>query len=392
MSLDEAVRFFVDEAHSLACLSVACGNEDRTYRAMGGVINARGDAVRADSIFDLASITKLFTGMMVLRLWDSGQLDLNAPVTAYAPQFVRLADTSVDQILGFQRALQTDHRVDGCASREDGLRELFAIHAVPNTGRRAYSDMHAMVLKYILEGAAGENYLQLLHREILDPLGMEMTFGRVPEALRGKCVSCDREHRIEKDRWILREGILPGEPHDPKARLLSTETDCCGHAGLFATIGDLERFCRGVIGGKVLSDRALRAMAKNRTGRQLEDGTYIQYLGCQCYVRHPQQVHSEVPAYMSDRSIAISGFTGHHLSIDPEKGLFMIALGNRVLNRLSVLVPEEGKTLTDYGLHADGTGKIRWTDGEEIWSSVDYVHLKDEHLHAPAARAMGLEI
>ena len=392
MPLDEAVRFFVGEAHSLACLSVACGNGDRTFRAMGGVINAQGDPVAEDSIFDLASITKLFTGMLVLRLWDSGHLDLDAPVTAYAPQFVHLSDTRVDQILGFERALKTEHRVDGCTSREEGLRELFAIQAVPNTGRRAYSDMHAMVLKYILEGAAGESYLHILHREILDPLGMEMTFGYVPEALRGKCVSCDREHRIEKEKWILRAGVPSGIPHDPKARLLNTETDCCGHAGLFATIGDLERFCRGVLGGKVLSDRALRAMAKNRTGRQLEDGSYIQYLGCQCYVRHPQQVHSEVPVYMSDRSIAISGFTGHHLSMDPEKGIFMIALGNRVLNRLSVLVPEEGKTLTDYGLHADGTGQIRWTDGEEIWSSVDYVHLKDEHLHAPAARAMGLEV
>ena len=232
MPLDEAVRFFVGEAHSLACLSVACGNGDRTFRAMGGVINAQGKPVAADSIFDLASITKLFTGMLVLRLWDSGRLDLDAPVTAYAPQFVHLSDTRVDQILGFERALKTEHRVDGCTSREEGLRELFAIQAVPNTGRRAYSDMHAMVLKYILEGAAGESYLHILHREILDPLGMEMTFGYVPEALRGKCVSCDREHRIEKEKWILRAGVPSGTPHDPKARLLNTETDCCGHAGL----------------------------------------------------------------------------------------------------------------------------------------------------------------
>ena len=111
--------------------------------------------------------------------------------------------------------------------------------------------------------------------------------------------------------------------------------------------GDLERFCRGVLEGRVLSDRGLRYMARNRTGHPVEGGGYTQYLGSQCYVRHPEQVHSEVPEYMSGRSIAISGFTGHHLSIDPEKGLFIIALGDRVLNRLSMLIPEEGKTLTD---------------------------------------------
>ena len=392
MALQDAVRFFVSEAHSLACLSVVCGTREKTCRAMGGVINAEGDAVREDSIFDLASITKLFTGMSVLKLWESGRLDLDLPVTRYAPQFVHLTKTRVDELLGFETGLRTDQRVDACLSREKGLEELFSIRPVPNAGQRAYSDMHAMVLKYIVEGASGKSYLEYLHSEILDPLGMESTFGLVPESLRERCVSCDREHRIEKERWIVRDGVKPGTPHDPKARLLNTPEDCCGHAGLFATIGDLEIFCRGVLEGRILSDGTLRYMARNRTGHPVEGGGYTQYLGCQCYVRHPEQVHSEVPVYMSDRSIAISGFTGHHLSVDPERGIFMIALGNRVLNRLSVLVPEEGKTRKDYGLNPDGTGCMRWTDGESIWSSVDYVHLKDAHLHWPAAEALGLDV
>lgn len=390
MGLDSAVRFFVDEAHSLACLSISCGSGRTVLRAMGGVINRDGDAVREDSIFDLASITKLFTGMSVLRLWEQGRLDLDAPVTRYAPAFVHLNETRVNQVLGFEVSLLTDRRVDSCTQRQEGLEELFRIRPVPVTGRRAYSDMHAMVLKYVIEGASGETYQEFLKKEIFHPLGMDSTYGWVPEALRSRCVSCDREHRIEKEKWILRDGVAPGVPHDPKARLLNTPEDLCGHAGVFSTIGDLERFCRGVLEGAVLSPHALAFMAKNRTGHPLEGGGYTQFLGCQCYVRHPEQVHSEVPVYMSDKSIAISGFTGHHLSLDPERGIFMIALGNRVLNRLSFLIPEDGKTRQDYGLREDGTGRIRWSDGEEIWSSVDYVHLKDEHLHAPAARAMGL--
>ena len=43
-----------------------------------------------------------------------------------------------------------------------------------------------MVLKYVLEGAGKDSYMHLVKTRILDPLGMEMTFGYVPEALRGK--------------------------------------------------------------------------------------------------------------------------------------------------------------------------------------------------------------
>jgi CubicO group peptidase (beta-lactamase class C family) len=150
------------------------------------------------------------------------------------------------------------------------------------------------------------------------------------------------------------------------------------------------RFCRSVIGEKIVSRDSLREMAVNRTGYRRTDGSYTQYLGVQCYVRHPEQYHSEIPAYMGQEAFGIGGFTGNHVSVDPERGIFTILLGNRVKNRLTVLIPEAGKSLTDYGLKADGSGKFRWPDGEEIPSSVQYVHQKDAHLHRAAADVMGL--
>ena len=59
-------------------------------------------------------------------------------------------------------------------------------------------------------------------------------------------------------------------------------------------------------------------------------------------------------------------------------------------NRLTVLLPEAGKTLTDYGLKPDGTGCLTWPDGHQVWSSVDYVHHKDAHLHRAVADELGL--
>ena len=382
MTLSSAAEFFVHEARSLSCMLIAVGDAHGVQTA--------GCGAGEDRIFDLASLTKAVTALTVFRLREEGLLDLAAPVTRYAPMFGRLAEVPVSDVLGFQVSLQTPGRVDDAPNRETALARLFAIEARPN-GDRPYSDMHCMVLKHVIEGAAGEGWADCVRRRILTPLGMENTFVRVPEALRCRCLSFNREHRIESGRYILREDIAPGTPHDPKARRLNPDgDDCPGHAGLFSTIGDMTRLAQGVLSGRVISPESLREMARPRTGFVRPDGSCQQYLGAQCYIRHPIQYFSEVPPCLSGSAVAWSGFTGHHLSIDPVRGVFILALGNRVENRLTFLIPRAGETLADYGLNPDGTGTVRWPDGERVISSVHYVHLRDQYLHAAAAEALGL--
>lgn len=394
--LEQALQWFVEEKHIMACLAVTGGTADSACCAACGRIRekeASGEDVplTEDTLFDLASLTKIFTGMAALRLREEGLLDLARPVTDYAPQFAHLGDTSVERVLTFSVGLTSPARIDGQPTREEGLRQLFLTMPQPLGTGRYYSDMHAMVLKYVLEGAAGEPFFDCLRRRFFIPLGMRDTFARVPEKDRCRAASCDLEHRIEGTRHILRRGVTPGVVHDPKARLLSLEgEDLCGHAGLFSTRGDMVRFCQGVLAGKALSRESLRFLARNRTGRPLPGGGYTQYLGCQCYVKHPDQFFSEIPVYMGEQAFGLSGFTGHHLAIDPERGLFSLFLGDRVLNRLTVLRPPAGMSLTDFGLDAAGFGSLVWDDGRTVFSSVDYVHQKDARLHAPLARMLGI--
>ncbi len=387
MTLKDSVRYFTEETHIMPCMSIACGTADACVTALGGTANAQGRPLTADMLFDLASLTKLFTGLTVMRLHEEGRLDFAAPVTRYAPQFANLADVTVAQVLGFEVALTTPARVDTQKTPAEGMQQLHAIQPGPVTGR-AYSDMHAMVLRFVIEGAAQADYLHEVKRVILHPLGMAETFAVVPEARRADCVSCNGEHRIERGRFILRADVLPGTPHDPKARLFWPALS--GHAGFFAPIGDLVKLCQGMLRGDVVSRAALVEMSRNRTGHRRPDGTYAQYLGAQCYVKHPQLHFSEIPLYESDRAIGLSGFTGHHLSVDVGTGVFALFLGSRTQNRLSVLIPEVGKAITDYGLNADGTGCITWPDGSQVWSSVDYVHHKDVHFHRAVADTLGL--
>lgn len=382
--LMDAVDYFVREKRTMACMTAACGTTEDVWLASGG--ETGNGAVTERTLFDLASLTKLFTALTALRMWERGQLDLQRPAAAYTPKFTNLGDTTVEELLTFQVSLQTDGRVDGAADRAAAERILFGEKVLPLTGTRFYSDMHAMTLGYVLRGAAGEgkSLWALMTEHVLMPAGITgRVFCHVPEERLADCVDYSGEHRIEGDRWICRTDPAPGIPHDPKARLLMAGTDeVCGHAGLFAEAGAMTDLCRAVLRGDILQPETLRFMAGNRTGRRLPDGTYTQYLGCQCYVKHPVLYYSEIPVYMSEQAVGLSGFTGNHVAIDPGTGRFSLLLGNRVHDRLSFLIPAAGKDRTDYGLAPDGTGVIRWTDGSMLPSSVDYVHLKDAHFHA----------
>ncbi len=388
--LSNAVHYFTLVSRSLACMSAVCGTRDSVHTAMGGIISRDGTPVAEDSVFDLASLSKLFTGMTAMRLRAAGRLDFDAPVTAFAPQFSHLEGVTVGQVLCFETGLRTPERIDAQQDPMSAEQMLFACRPCPN-GERAYSDIHAMVARYILEGAADLSLMELAEREILKPLGMRETMCRVPDDIRARCVSCDREHRVEGERFILREGIAPGTAHDPKARAMTPEGEnFCGHAGLFSTAGDMTRFCRGILRGDVLSREDLAFMARNRTGHPLPGGRWTQHLGLLCYVRHPVQYHSEVPSYMSGGTIALSGFTGNHIAVDPERGLFEFYLGSRVMDRVTVLIPPPGKHLTDYGLGADGIGTVDWPGEGKVISSVDFVHLKDAHYHPEVADTLGV--
>ena len=382
--LMHGIRFFTQEKDILSALSVACGAGDHIERALDG-------DCRESSVFDLASVTKLFTGLCMMKLKEDGLLDFSRPVLVYDRRFERLGDITPEQLMAFGVTVKTPARLDACQDREEALAALLAAEAGERPQRRVYSDIPAMILKYVIEAAAGMPFYEYVKKVILEPAGMTETWAKVPGERIGDCQDYNREHRIEGTRRILRTDGKLGVPHDPKAAMLQGDTgDLCGHAGLFSTMDDMIRFCRAILAGKIVSADSLKEMAVNRTGKLLADGTHSQYLGYQCYVRHPEQYWSEIPVYMGKEAFGIGGFTGNHVSVDPARGLFTVFLGNRVKNRLTVVVPEAGKELADYGLNPDGTGKIIWDDGEEIASSVKYVHQKDKHLHSAVMQALGV--
>ena len=395
MNLEHGMQYLVNESRMVSGLSVTYGCADcAENRILGNAREIVPDQdgftsfpapLTEDSIYDLASLTKCFTSILAMLLIREHRLDPDAPPSLYEPKFVHLGSIPIMDILSFRTGLNTPGRIDDAPSPEEGLRRLFEIEPAPLPRIRIYSDMHAMIIARVLAAASGKPYLSLLEERILKPLGMRETTTK-PD--KNRCLDYRFEHRLVEGQWQVSKGEI-GIVHDPKTALLQPAClDCCGHAGLFSTQADMQRFAQGLLSGELLTMDELRYMGTNRTGEVYPDGTYRQYLGCLCFSKHPVQRLSEVPTWMGPHTIGLSGFTGNHLAIDPDSGTFVFYLGNRVHHRLTRILPLVEDAYEAVGLSPDGTGILQGPDGFPTPSSVRYVYFKDQCLGNPIGDRM----
>lgn len=393
------MRALCDEMRMLTGLCVVCGTSRESESSLygraqevtleGGQLVPCVRPLEESSIYDLASLTKLFTSVMTMILVERGLLRLDEHIGEIDARFVNLTDVTVFDTLCFRVCLQTPGRIDDAPSREEGLRRLFGVRVAPSPAVRIYSDINAMVIKYVIEAKTGLPLYDAVRQYILAPAGMHETYAAVPDAQKPRCVCYNYEHRIAGDRYILRTDTPLGAPHDPKALLLSDGgRDLCGHAGLFSTRQDMTCFAQALLRGGLISRASLEAIATDRTLRRNADGTYRQPLGFLCFTRHPEQRLSEVPAYMGEHALGISGFTGNHFVLDPALDCFELFLGNRCHARVSHITPADGRSLADYGLDEKGVGLVPWPDGRRVPTSAKYVYLKDAMLHEPLVQRM----
>ena len=381
--LEDGVSHLVDERKIISGIAVSygdltrgeafCRGNLREVRLEHGAFVPDVAPLKTDSIFDLASVTKLFTCIAVLQLVERGKLRLDRTLGSIDKRFSNIPDVTIEDLLCFRAQLQTTARMDAASSAEEAERLLFDIRLGPPATRKYYTDMGSMVLKYVVETVSDTLFWDFLRENIVLPLDMTRTFAEVPTALLPETVDCNYERRIVNGAFWLDSACPPGTVHDPKARLLNTGRPApCGHAGVFASVDDMTKLARGLLQDALLSRKTLLEIGVNRTGGRLADGTDSQYMGYLCYSKQPDQTFSEVPAYFGPRTIALNGFTGNHFSVDPEKNQFMILLANRIHNRAT--------TVTGRANPLDKTETILWDDGKTYIVSQNFVYTKDQYL------------
>ena len=172
-------------------------------------------------VYDLASVSKVVgVGTVLTFLWRQGELDIEKSVTEFLP------DSDYPYIT-IRQLLTHSTDLDPFIINRDQLNAEELKEAMFHLNRREkraflYSDVHFLLLGFLLENYFEKDLAQILQEQVFDPWKMKETqFGPVSSAV------------------PTVRGQKAGVVHDPKARLLGKHA---GSAGLFSTVKDLKIF------------------------------------------------------------------------------------------------------------------------------------------------------
>jgi len=347
-----------------AVLLVARGSRVAVHRAFGYLDpESKQQPTRVKSLFDLASVSKLFTATAFMALVEAGRVALDTPVAQILPAFADVRRIGATQDPQTQETVPPDpayagHSVDvsqvtfwHLLTHTSGLpawrslyqeggteghvplphqvsaaqraRRIAAIYscdfAYPPGQRTVYSDLGLILLGEAVARLAGTPLDACLQQSVLDPLGLaHATYNPL-----ARQVPPERIVPTEVCAWRGRR--CRGEVHDENAASLG---GVAGHAGLFATAWEVAVLAQTYLnGGRYGTARILSAQTVSEMTRQqvnLEDNPR----GLGWLLRSASG--SSSGRWFGPRSYGHTGYTGTSVWVDPDRELVVVLLSNRV--------------------------------------------------------------
>ncbi len=220
--------------HHVAGMGLAVVTPDGVFtRGIGLADLASGSAVTAETIFEIGSITKTFTSVLLAKLAAEGKIAFDDPVREHVPYF-RLKDPEADQKVTMRDLLchrtgltRTDALIYGTneLTVEDVVRQLaLAEPMAPFRQQVLYNNQMFLVAGLAAEHAGGASYPDLLDQHLFGPLGMESSTAALSNAVADPRLSSGY-------RWLKTEGkheLVPTRGIklcEPAGAILSNSTD-----------------------------------------------------------------------------------------------------------------------------------------------------------------------
>ena len=288
------------------------------YEAFGNrMIEPDVKPMHRGTIFDIASLTKpMVISTLVLRLVESGDIELRSPVRDCLPDFSR-PEVTVHHLLTHTSGLPAWRPLYlDTASKDRVVKHLGQMPLEQPPGAKVeYSCRGHILLGSLIERAAGKPLDSLADEQVFQPLGMSRTRYNPPESWRDRIAATEDSNSFEKRmadhrRYDWREGVNVGAVHDENAHYLGGVS---GNAGLFSTAEDVSKYCRMIVGGGdgVLTENDVAQMAAIQT-KGLNESRSVGWI------------------IMEDGSLYHTGFTGTSIRINLECRSFAVLLTNRV--------------------------------------------------------------
>lgn len=251
------------DKHDVVGATLAISQSQEVAAAATGVLNVRTkQPARPDSVFQIGSVSKVFTATLVMQLVDEGLVDLDAPVVTYLPDF-RVRNEEVTGTVTVRQLLTHTSGIDGDLFLDTGrgddavekyvaaMHDLGQNHPLGKT--MSYCNSGYIVLGRLVEVLRGATWDAVLKERLLAPLGL-VSAGTLPEeallygAATGHITAPGSDEPVVTPQW----GIYRS----------------CGPAGLIhMTATDLLAFARLHLSGgtsadgtRLLSESSARAM------------------------------------------------------------------------------------------------------------------------------------
>ncbi|MCA0991493.1 serine hydrolase domain-containing protein [Pseudalkalibacillus hwajinpoensis] len=274
-----------------------------------------------NTIFDLASISKLFTTTAAMTLYEDGAFQLDDPVAKYIPEFAANGkeNVTIEQLMTHTSGFKPWIPLYTIGEDRDNRLEYvfqYPLQSAPGTDY-TYSDLNMITLGALIERLSGMRLDEYVKQEITEPLGMDDTMYNPPAELK------ERIAATEYQPWTNR-GLVWGEVHDESAWSLD---GVAGHAGVFSTASDLAKFAHmylmeGRYGGtRILEPATVKLLTENRIpefpgddhglGWELQQGWFMDALSESTTLGH-------------------TGYTGTSIVVSPTNQTIAILLTNRV--------------------------------------------------------------
>jgi dipeptidyl aminopeptidase/acylaminoacyl peptidase len=230
---------------ALGILRVRQGHQDELVEAAFGILNKdTGVEVTKDTVFQIGSITKVWTTTVLMQLVDEGLLDLDAPVVEILPE-LRLADADVTKQVTVRHLLTHTSGIDGDVFTDTGrgddcletyvagLAEVVQNHPLGATW--SYCNSGFVLAGRVIEKLTGGTWDRAVTERIFAPLGLKHTITLPEEALLHRTavghLSEGTEEPSRAPVWMLPRSL------GPAGLIGSTAADLLGFARMHLTGG-----------------------------------------------------------------------------------------------------------------------------------------------------------
>lgn len=341
------------------CVVLAARRGEIIYhKAFGSYEYDSPDAVTLESIFDLASVTKISaTTVAVMKLYEKGMLDLKKRLGDYLP-WVRGTNKSglqIEDILLHQAGLvpfiafykETIDSATGAPNPEiysDKAKPGYTVRVAENVylrndwndtmfarilnsplgpqNRYVYSDNDFIFLGKIVEQITGMSLDQYVQKTFYRPMGM-MTTGFKP---RGK-FPLDRIVPTEEEKHFRRQ-LTRGDVHDEGASMFG---GVAGHAGLFSDAYDLALLYQMLLNGGELHGERYLEPETIKYFTTYHSKSSRRGFGFDKPEKDNSLRREPYPSSLaSPQAFGHTGFTGTCVWVDPKYDIVYIFLSNRV--------------------------------------------------------------